>query len=103
MCKSLQLETQRTSGYHAQVNGLTEQSIRNVTITLRTALLDKGLSHKYWKKLLSSLIFALNTSIENKSINAVLFEVLFGRKPVLPIDIVFHAVSAGINAGSATD
>ena len=96
VCSGLQIEKRRTSGYHAQGNGFAERSIRNVREVLRTALLvlDKGLAHKNWRKILSSVVFALNTS-KSKSINCVPYEIVFGRKPVLPIDIAFDSVEPG--------
>ena len=99
VCSGLQIEKRRTSGYHAQGNGFAERSIRNVREVLRTALLDKGLAHKNWRKILSSVVFALNTS-KSKSINCVPFEIVFGRKPVLPIDIAFDSVEPGLSACS---
>ena len=95
-------DRERTSGYHAQGNGFAERSIRNVREVLRTALLDKGLAVKNWRKILSSIIFALNSS-KSKSINCSPYEVVFGRKPTLPIDIEFDSVDSGIRATSAID
>ena len=102
VCSSLQIEKRRTSGYHAQGNGFAERSIRNVREVLRTALLDKSLPHKHWRKILSSVVFALNTS-KSKSINCIPYEIVFGRKPVLPIDIAFDSVEPGLSACSPSD
>ena len=102
VCSGLQIEKRRTSGYHAQGNGFAERSIRNVREVLRTALLDKGLAHKNWRTILSSLLFALNSS-KSKSINCAPYEVVFGRKPVLPIDIAFDSVEPGISACSPAE
>ena len=101
MCIKLQIDKRRTSGYHAQGNGFAERSIRNVREVLRTALLDKGLAPEYWRDILSSTIFALNTS-KSKAINCAPFEVVFGRKPVFPVDITFESVGEGISACSAS-
>ena len=102
VCKSLQIEKRRTSGYHAEGNGFAERSIRNVREVLRTALLDKGLPHKLWRQILSSTIFALNTS-KSKAINCTPYEVVFGRKPVLPIDIMFDSVVPGTSSASPSE
>ena len=99
VCKSLQIEKRRTSGYHAQGNGFAERSIRNVREILRTALLEKGLPHKLWRQILSSTIFALNSS-KSKATNCTPYEVVFGRKPVLPIDIMFDSAVPGISSAS---
>ena len=102
VCDKLHTEKRRTSGYHAQGNGFAERSIRNIRELLRTALLDKGLAPKHWREILRSIIFAVNTS-KSKSTNCTPYEVVFGRKPVLPVDIVFHTEDSGISAVSASE
>ena len=100
VCRKLHIEKRRTSGYHAQGNGFAERSIRNIRELLRTALLDKALAPKHWREILRSIIFAVNTS-KSRSINCTPFEVVFGRKPVLPVDIAFDTEGSGITAASA--
>ena len=99
VCSSLKIKKRRTSGYHAQGNGFAERSIPNVREVLHTALLDKGLAHKNWRKIVSSVVFTLNT-IKSKSINCGPYEIVFGRKPVLPIDIAFNSVEPGRSGSS---
>ena len=89
ICENLHIEKRRISGYHAQGNGFAERSIRNVREIIRTALLDKDLPLSYWKSILDSVIFAINSS-PSKSINCTPFEVVFGRKPNLPVDNYFN-------------
>ena len=82
ICENLHIEKRRTSGYHAQGNGFAERQNR-------TALLDKDLPSPYWESILDSMIFAINSS-PSKSIKCAPFEVVFGRKPNLPIDNYFN-------------
>lgn len=102
VCRLLHIEKRRTSGYHAQGNGFAERSIRNIRELLRTALLDKALAPKYWREILKSILFAVNTS-KSSSINCTPFEVVFGRKPVLPVDIAFDTDDRGVTAASASE
>ena len=55
---------------------------------LRSALLDRKLNQSKWRQILPELVFALNSS-ESKAIKSIPYEVVFGRKPTLPIDILF--------------
>ena len=54
---------------------------------LRSVLLDKKLKVKKWRKLLPELVFALNCS-ESKATQSIPYEVVFGRKPILPLDVL---------------
>ena len=47
-------------------------------------------------------MFALNTS-KSKSTNCTPFEVVFGRKPVLPIDIQFGTEDEGVTGSSPSE
>ena len=87
-CRSLNVEKRRTSGYHAQCNGFAERSIRNVREILRTALLDKNIPQSCWRDILPSVVFALNTSLSTTT-KCSPYEVVFGRKPTLPLDVYF--------------
>ena len=88
ICDRLHIEKRRTSGYHAQGNGFAERSIRNVREILRTALLDKNIPQSFWRSILDSVVFAINSS-PSKSTKCTPYEVVFGRKPVLPMDLYF--------------
>ena len=96
----MHIEKRRTSGYHAQGNGFAERSIRNIRGNiLRTSLLDRELPQQEWRKILDSVIFALNSSI-SKSINCTPFEVVFGRRPTLPMDNYLNTKQTIVTAGS---
>ena len=46
------------------------------------------LSEDKWRRILPSLVFALNCSV-SKATKAVPYSVVFGRQPTLPIDVLF--------------
>ena len=102
ICEKLHIEKRRTSGYHAQGNGFAERSIRNVREVLRTALLHKQLLQSFWKSILDSVVFALNTS-HSQATNCTPFEVVFGRKPTLPMDVYFDTKANYISDTSPTE
>ena len=85
VCKKLHIDKRRTSGYHAEGNGFAERSIRNVREVLRTALLSKQLPQMFWRSILNALVFAINATI-SRSTKCSPYEVVFGRKPQLPLD-----------------
>ena len=88
LCNSTGIEKRRSSAYHSQGNGFAERNIRNVKEILRTVLLHRKLEQTKWRQVLPELTFALNCS-ESVAIKCVPYNVVFGRSPVLPIDIDF--------------
>ena len=88
LCDSTGIEKRRSSAYHSQGNGFAERNIRNVKEILRTVLLHRKMEQTKWRQLLPELVFALNCS-ESTAIKCVPYNVVFGRAPVLPIDIDF--------------
>ena len=99
VCKKLHIEKRRTSGYHAQGNGFAERSIRNVREILRTALLSKKLPQIFWRSILNSLVFAINATV-SKSTQCAPYEIVFGRKPQLPLDSYLDLRKEFINDSS---
>lgn len=89
ICNELGTEKRRSSAYHSQGNGFAERNIRSVKDMLRALLLHQKLRQEKWRKVLQSLVFALNTSFSS-AIKCVPFNVVFGRTAVLPQDIVFQ-------------
>ena len=87
-CDEFGIEKRRSSAYHSQGNGFAERNIRSIKDVLRAVLLQRRLKQSKWRKLLPELVFALNCS-ESKAINCTPYKVVFGRAPVLPIDIRF--------------
>ena len=88
-CDTFGIEKRRSSAYHSQGNGFAERNIRSIREVLRSALLDRQLKQTKWRRLLPELVFALNCSHSN-AIQAVPYEVVFGRKAILPIDLLLN-------------
>ena len=88
-CNTFGIEKRRSSAYHSQGNGFAERNIRSIREVLRSALLDRRLEQTKWRKVLPELVFALNCS-HSKAIQAVPYEVVFGRKATLPIDLLMN-------------
>ena len=86
-CDEFGIKKRRSSAYHSQGNSFSERNIHNVKAILCSALLHRNMSRTKWPKLLPELIFALNTS-ESKAMKYP-YKVVFGRYPVLPIDVKF--------------
>ena len=98
-CKELGIEKRRSSPYHSQGNGFAERNIRSVREILRSALLQKGLRLNKWRKLLPSLVFALNCSV-SKATKCDPYSVVFGRSPTLPVDILLGSERGSCNKDS---
>ena len=86
LCGKFNIEKRHSSAYHSQGNGFAERSIRAIREILRTVILDKKLPQKCWRSLLPEVLFALNTSI-SATTKAIPYKIVFGREPVLPIDV----------------
>ena len=93
LCITTGIEKRRSSAYHSQGNGFAERNIRNVKEILRTVLLHRKLEQTKWRQILPELTFALNCS-ESTAIKCVPYNVVFGRRPVLPLDIDFGTKKA---------
>ena len=89
LCDMFAIEKRRSSAYHSQGNGFAERNNRNVREVFRTTLLDRGIQQKHWRSVLSEIVFALNTS-KSSATKRTPYEVVFGRKPVLPQDLLFE-------------
>lgn len=100
-CETLGIKKRRSSPFHSQGNGFAERNIRSVREILRSTLLDKRLPETKWRKLLPSLVFALNCSI-SRATKCVPYSVVFGRSPTLPVDLLFGSGNSVGNKDSIT-
>ena len=98
-CETLGVEKRRSSPYHSQGNGFAERNIRSVREILRSTLLSRRMHESKWRKLLPALVFALNCSI-SKATQAVPYDVVFGRSPTLPVDLLFGSANTSGNKDS---
>ena len=88
----------------SQGNGFAERNIRSIREVLRSVLLHRNLKQTQWRQLLPGLVFALNCS-ESKAIKCAPYNVVFGRSPTLPLDILFdhHGRNPLRDVNTATD
>ena len=84
LCERLGLKKVRTSTYHPQTNGTAERLHRFIKYTLR-AVCDE--QPRVWAQLLPHVAFAYNTTPVS-GIGFSPFEIVFGRPPTLPIDLL---------------
>lgn len=75
-----------TSAYHPQANGLVERQNRTIKEKLLKILDDDHQDD--WPKALNGVLFAHRTAIHN-STGLSPYRILYGRDPVLPIDVKF--------------
>ena len=94
MCISLNIEKRRSSAYHSRGNGFAERNILKMREVLRTVLLDKRLPQKNWRQVIPGIAFALNASKSPQS-NYSPFEVMFGRRPLFPQDLLLDTFETG--------
>ena len=86
LCRLTNMKKSHTTPYYPQGNVLAERFNRTLLDMLGT--LEKE-QKKDWKKYINSLVFAYNC-IPHTSTTVSPYELMFGRKPRLPIDSVFE-------------
>ena len=80
----LDVKRLRTTAYHPECDGMSERFMRTLKAML-ASLVDEWQTN--WDLLLPQLAFAYNTSVHNTT-KQTPFELMFGRKPKIPIDLV---------------
>ena len=86
LCNLTGMTKSKTTAYHPMGNGCTERWNRTLLDMLGTLETDKKAN---WKKYIPSLAHAYNCT-KHESTKFAPFELMFGRKPKLPIDSVFE-------------
>ena len=80
------MKKSRTSPYHLQGNSGPERFNRTLLDMLGTL---ENLQKSDWKKYVNFLVYSYNCT-HHESTRVSPFELMFGRKPKLPIDSVFE-------------
>ena len=74
----------RTTPFHPQCNGQSEKTVQTTKAMIRPHV-DENQTN--WDLMLNKIAFAYNTSV-HLTTKTTPFELQFGRKPMIPIDIL---------------
>ena len=84
ICKLLKSNKTRTTPYHPQSDGLVERYNRTLVNMLATCA-----EHPFmWEEHVKKVCMAYNSSIQSSTIYSPFF-LMFGRKPRLPVDVMY--------------
>ncbi|CAF0934377.1 unnamed protein product [Brachionus calyciflorus] len=81
----LDIRRLRTSQFHLECDGLSERLNRTLKRMIKCFIND---NHDNWDELLPALSFAYNTATHSTT-KFTPYELMYGRKPKLPIDLVY--------------
>ena len=98
LCEIAQVKKIRTSGYHPQTNGQCEH-FNTTLINVLGTLLEKP--KRTWREQVPTLVYVY-TCTRNNATGCSLYYLVFGRKPHLPIDILFGTKTTDLRGNSAT-
>ena len=85
LCSLLDIQRLNTTVGHPQCDGQSEKNVQQVKKMIRTHVSD---DQENWDMGLPQLCFAYNSSI-HETTGCSPFEVMFGREPIVPIDLIY--------------
>ena len=98
LCEIAQVKKCRTSGYHPQTNGPC-QCFNSTLINMLGTLPEKPKST--WREQVPTLLHAYDCT-RNNATGFSPYYLMFGRKPHLPIDLLFGTNTADLRGNSTT-
>ena len=84
ICELLDIERLKTTPYHPECDGQSERVVR----TIKTCIRAYSEDNPNWDLYLTQLAYAYNCSVHDTT-GFSPFQVMFGREPRLPIDLIF--------------
>ena len=98
LCELAQVKKVRRLGYHPQANGQCK-CFNTTLINMLGTLPEKPKSS--WREHIPTLVHAYNCTRNNVT-DFSLYYLMFGRKPCLPIDIIFGTNTAELKGNTST-
>ena len=84
LCKLFDIKRHHTSSYHPQTNASSQKTIGTLSQALRAYV---QADQENWAELIPSILMGLRFQTKPQTSGFSPFEIVFGRKPVIPIDV----------------
>ena len=90
--ETLDINRLKTTPYHPQCDGISERFVQTLKQMI-TSFVDEN--HSNWDQLLNKLTYAYNSSVHSATKQSP-FQMQFGRKPKIPLDLIIDNSYANI-------